>query len=44
VGSHVLPGLAGVTVFGIVFLVVAWGVRSQELEEITGALRRRLGR
>ncbi len=44
VTSHVIPGLAAVLVFGAIFLVVAWGVRSAELEEITSALRRRLAR
>ncbi|HEX4517427.1 MAG TPA: murein biosynthesis integral membrane protein MurJ [Polyangiaceae bacterium] len=44
VSSHVLPGLAAIATFGVLFLAVAWAVRSPELEEITSALRRRLGR
>ena len=40
--SHVIPGLAAMLVFGAVFLVVVWALRSAELGEITGALRRRL--
>jgi putative peptidoglycan lipid II flippase len=42
VSSHVIPGIAAVGSFGVMFLVVAWAVRSSELEEITSALRRRL--
>ena len=44
VGSHLIPGLAAVATFGVLFLAVAWAVRSPELEEITSSLRRRLGR
>jgi putative peptidoglycan lipid II flippase len=44
VSSHVVPGLAAIATFGVLFLAVAWAVRSPELEEITSALRRRLGR
>jgi peptidoglycan biosynthesis protein MviN/MurJ (putative lipid II flippase) len=44
VSSHVVPGIAAVAAFGAMFLVVAWAVRSTELEEITSALRRRLAR
>jgi putative peptidoglycan lipid II flippase len=42
VRSHVVPGIAAVAVFGVVFGVVAWSVRSAELEEIFRAVRRRL--
>jgi len=44
VSSHVIPGIAAVGVFGAMFVIVAWGVRSAELAEITSALRRRLAR
>ncbi len=44
VSSHVIPGVAALGVFGVVFFVVAWAVRSAELEEIVGGLRRRLAR
>jgi peptidoglycan biosynthesis protein MviN/MurJ (putative lipid II flippase) len=44
VTSHVIPGLAAIATFGVLFVAVAWAVRSPELEEITSALRRRLGR
>jgi putative peptidoglycan lipid II flippase len=44
VSSHVIPGLAAVATFGVLFAAVAWAVRSPELEEITSGLRRRLGR
>jgi len=35
-------GIAGMAAFGIVFLLAAWGLRSPELTEISGAVRRRL--
>ncbi len=44
VSSHVIPGIAAMAVFGVLFVVVAWAVRSEELEEITSGLRRRLMR
>ena len=44
VSSHVVPGIAAMVTFGAMFLVVAWAVRSPELEEITSGLRRRLQR
>jgi putative peptidoglycan lipid II flippase len=44
VSSHVVPGLAAMATFGVLFAVVAWAVRSPELEEITSGLRRRLQR
>lgn len=37
-------GVAGMAAFGLVFLLAAWGLRAPELEEILGAVRRRLGR
>lgn len=40
--SHLVPGIAALAVFGAMFLVVAWAVRSAELEEITSAVRRRV--
>jgi putative peptidoglycan lipid II flippase len=42
--SRALPGLAGLAGFAGVFGAVAWAVRSPELDEIVGTLRRRLGR
>jgi putative peptidoglycan lipid II flippase len=35
-------GIAGMAVFAVVFLLAAWGLRSPELTEISGAVRRRL--
>jgi putative peptidoglycan lipid II flippase len=40
--GHALPGVVGLLAFGFVFLAGAWGLHSPELEEILGALRRRL--
>ncbi len=42
--ARAVPGLLGLGVFVAVFAAVAWGMRSPELEEISGTLRRRLGR
>ncbi len=42
VRSHVVPGLAALAVFGVMFFVVAWGVRSEELEEILAGVRRKV--
>ncbi len=42
VSSHVIPGVAALAAFGAMFVVVAWAVRSSELEEITSAVRRRV--
>jgi putative peptidoglycan lipid II flippase len=42
--ARLLPGLLGLTGFGAVYLAVAWGMRSPELEEIARTVRRRLGR
>jgi len=39
---RVLPGLAGMLAFTVVFLLAAWGMKAPELEEIVGAFRRRL--
>jgi hypothetical protein len=36
--------MMGLLAFGALFFAVAWGLRSPELEQITGVLRRRLGR
>ncbi len=44
VHSHLIPGVAAFVTFSVLFFVVAWGVRSAELEEIMSALRRRLSR
>jgi putative peptidoglycan lipid II flippase len=45
-GGHgtLLPGLAACVVFVVLFAGVAWGLRSPELEEILGGVRRRLAR
>ena len=37
-------GLVAGGVFSVVFLVAAWGARSEELEHILSGVRRRLGR
>jgi len=42
--ARAAPGLAGMTVFGAVFLLGAWGMRSPELEELLNAARRKLRR
>lgn len=42
--GSVLPGVAGAIVFAALFGLVAWGLRAPELEEMTGAIRRRLAR
>jgi putative peptidoglycan lipid II flippase len=44
ISSHVIPGIAAMVTFAALFVVVAWAVRSEELEEITSGLRRRLMR
>jgi len=44
ISSHVVPGIAAVATFAVVFALVAWAVRSAELEELGSALRRRLAR
>jgi putative peptidoglycan lipid II flippase len=40
--ARTLPGVVGVAAYGGVFLLVAWGLRAPELDEILGAFRRRL--
>jgi putative peptidoglycan lipid II flippase len=42
--GRALPGLFGVAAFALVFAGTAWATRAPELDEILGALRRRLGR
>jgi putative peptidoglycan lipid II flippase len=37
-----LPGVAGMIAFAMVFGLAAWGLRAPELEDIRGAVRRRL--
>ncbi|HEY6463981.1 MAG TPA: lipid II flippase MurJ, partial [Polyangiaceae bacterium] len=39
---RILPGIAGLAAFSLVFLLAAWGLRTPELEEIVRAFRRRL--
>jgi putative peptidoglycan lipid II flippase len=39
---RVLPGVAGMLAFTVVFVLAAWGMRAPELEDILGAFRRRL--
>ena len=42
-GAAVLGGgIAGMAAFAVVFLLAAWGLRSPELAEISGAVQRRL--
>ncbi len=42
--ARALPGLAGVVVFGVIYLGVVWGLGSREMEEIAAPVRRRLRR
>jgi peptidoglycan biosynthesis protein MviN/MurJ (putative lipid II flippase) len=42
--ARAVPGVAGLLVFGALYLVVTWGAGSPELAEIAGPLRRRLAR
>jgi putative peptidoglycan lipid II flippase len=39
---RLLPGAIGLGVFGVLFVVAAWGVRSPELESLVRSVRRRL--
>ena len=39
---RVLPGVAGMLAFTVVFVLAAWGMQAPELEDILGAFRRRL--
>ena len=39
---RIVPGVAGMIAFGVVFVLAAWGMRAPELEDIVGAFRRRL--
>ena len=41
-GGGALGGLAGIVVFGSMYVAVAWGMGAQELQEIAAPLRRRL--
>jgi putative peptidoglycan lipid II flippase len=43
-GTGWVGGVTAVTTFGATYLLAAWGVRSPELDEIAGALGRRLRR
>lgn len=42
--ARALPGLGGVLVFGVLYLVVVWGLGSREVTELAGPVRRRLAR
>jgi putative peptidoglycan lipid II flippase len=42
--GRLLPGAAGLAVFGGVYLLAAWGMRAPELDEILDAMRRKLRR
>jgi putative peptidoglycan lipid II flippase len=44
VTSGAVAGLAGMAAFAALYVLAAWGMRSPELEEISRAVRRRLGR
>ena len=39
-----VPAIVGSAAFAVVFVVVAWAIRSRELEALAGALRRKLSR
>ncbi len=41
-GGGALAAIAGMVAFATVYVLAAWGLRSPELDEITGAVRRRL--
>jgi putative peptidoglycan lipid II flippase len=41
---RLLPGLLSLAVFGTLFIVAAWGLRSPELDALVNAVRRRLRR
>ena len=42
--ARALPGLAGVLVFGVIYLSVTWGLGSPEVNELAAPVRRRLRR
>jgi hypothetical protein len=42
--SGVIGGLAALVVFGVLFAVAGWGLRSPELDAVVGAVGRRLRR
>jgi hypothetical protein len=42
--ARIVPGLAAIGVFGGLFVLAAWGVRSPELESLGRGVTRRLGR
>ncbi|MFO0663154.1 MAG: murein biosynthesis integral membrane protein MurJ [Polyangiaceae bacterium] len=42
--ASTLGGLLGFSVFSVLFLVAAWGLRSTELDGLLAAVKRRLGR
>jgi putative peptidoglycan lipid II flippase len=42
--SRALPGALSVALFGVLFVLVAWGARSAELESLVQSVKRRLAR
>jgi len=42
--SRAVPGVVALVVFGALFAIAAWGVRSPELESLVRSVRRRLAR
>ena len=42
--ARALPGLAGVIVFGVIYLGVVWGLGAHEVAEVTAPVKRRLAR
>ncbi|MBX3201411.1 MAG: murein biosynthesis integral membrane protein MurJ [Labilithrix sp.] len=42
--GRALPGVASATLFGVLFLLAAWGLGARELGEVAGPIRRRLRR
>jgi len=40
--GRALPGLAGLAVFGVLYLAVAWGAGSREVAELSAPVKRRL--
>lgn len=42
--GRAIPGVASAILFGVLFLVAAWGLGARELAEVAGPIRRRLRR
>jgi putative peptidoglycan lipid II flippase len=42
--GRILPGIGSALLFSVVYFVAAWGLGARELAEVSGPIRRRLGR